>query len=859
MNFREFLKESIKNNSCIISDGGMGTMIQRLAGGIKYKIPEDLNFYKSDVIKQIYSEYLDAGSNIISTNSFGALNVKISDEEASHSAAQYIEKSISLAKEAIKEIESKGNTSPHFVAWDTSTNGKLMQPMGPLSFDQAYESYKDAAIAAEKGGADLALVETMSDLYEVKAAVLAIHENTDLPVITLMTFQPNLRTLTGADALTCVTYLEALHPDAIGFNCGGSLEEDSELIDDFLRHAHLPVMIQPNAGLPEVIDGKDVFKVEPEEFGNFQTETRKKGALILGGCCGTTPAHIKELARQIEKNSDPSFDELMDTISGSSEKKPDTEKTKSYICSYNKTVQVGKNAGPKIIGERINPTGKKKCKEALMNKDMQFILDEAESQINAGAHILDVNVGLPGIDEKEMMLSAVKTLQATFNTPLQIDSSEYAVLENALRYYNGKALVNSVNGKQEVMDHVFPLIKKYGGAVVALCLDEDGIPPTAEDRVWIAKKIILEAAKYGIPVRDIFIDTLTLTVSSEQKTAMETVRAIKKLKEEFGNEGLQFVLGVSNISFGLPRRDIINSRFFLLALEAGLSAAIINPSSKTMMDSYRAFRALECFDENCLDFIEAYTDTKDPYLENKIPEGATVVPAVPSGKSESKENSLNNEKAQTEFSALINIIEKGFKDKSVGETEKLLKNHEPVEIINNAIVPALDNVGKDFESGKKFLPQLLLSAETVSNSFAEIKKTLAATGVKEESKGTVVIATVFGDIHDIGKNIVRAMLENYGYNVIDLGKNVPAEEIIKTVIENKVQLVGLSALMTTTVINMEDTIIKLRAALKEHNMECKICVGGAVLTADYAKKIGADYYSKDAMQTVSCAKEVFGR
>lgn len=857
MNFREFLNESIKNNTCIISDGGMGTMIQKLAEGIKYKIPEDLNFYKSEVIGQIYREYLTAGSNIISTNTFGALSAKLADENAPHTAAEYIEKSISLAKEAVKEIEAEGNTKPHFVAWDTSTNGKLMQPIGPLSFDEAYESYKDAAIAAEKAGADLALIETMSDLYEVKAAVLAIRENTNFPVLTLMTFQPSLRTLTGADVLTCVTYLESLHPEAIGFNCGGSLEEDQKLAEEFLKHAHIPVMVQPNAGLPVIVNGKDVFKVEPEEFGKFQSETRKKGALILGGCCGTTPQHIAEMARQIEKISDPSFDELMESMSSKDENHSSEEKTKSYICSYNKTVQVGKNAGPKIIGERINPTGKKKCKEALMNKDMQFILDEAESQINAGAHILDVNVGLPGIDEKEMMLSAVRTLQEAFNVPLQIDSSEYAVLEHALRYYNGKALVNSVNGKQEVMDHVFPLIKKYGGAVVALCLDEDGIPPTAEGRAWIAKKIILEAAKYGIPVRDIFIDTLTLTVSSEQKTAMQTIKAIKMIRDEFDDEGIQFVLGVSNISFGLPRRDIINSRFFLLALHAGLSAAIINPSSKTMMDSYRAFRALECFDENCLDFIETYTGTKDPYLENKIPEGATVIPAA--ANTEKSEAKGDCPRQSSEFSTLISIIEKGFKDKSAAETEQLLKNHQPVEIINNAIVPALDNVGKDFESGRKFLPQLLLSAETVSNSFAKIKETLAATGVKEESKGTVVIATVFGDIHDIGKNIVRAMLENYGYNVIDLGKNVPAETIINTIIENKVKLVGLSALMTTTVINMEDTIVKLRAALKERNMECKICVGGAVLTADYAKKIGADFYSKDAMQTVSCAKEVFGR
>lgn len=594
--FKNFLFNKIQKHEPVFFDGGMGTMIQKISG-LSYSIPEDLNFYNPEAIKDIHKKYILAGSNICTTNTFGANPIKLENE--SHSAQEFIEKGITLVKGAIAECKKQNENIICFTAWDSGQIGKLLEPNGPLTFDEAYNSYKAAAIAAEKSGADLAIIETMSDLYEVKAAVLAIKENTNLPVITTMTFQPNCRTLTGADVLTCVTYLESLHVDVLGFNCGGSLEEDIELANQFCKYSHIPILSQPNAGLPEVINGKDVFKVTPEEFTNAQEKILESGVSIFGGCCGTTPDHIKTMAEKLSEKK----------------LKARKEKFQSFICSYNKTVQAGGAAGPVIIGERINPTGKKKCKEALQNNDMQFIIDEADSQINSGAHILDVNVGLPGINEKEMMLQAVKSVQKIFNTPLQLDSSESDVLEYALRYYNGKALVNSVNGKQEVMDKVFPLIKHYGGAVVALCIDEDGISQTAEGRVKVAEKIIQEAAKYGIPIRDIFIDTLTLTVSSEQKTSLETVKAIRILKEKFGKEGIQFVLGVSNISFGLPRRDIINSRFFMLALEAGLSAAIINPASIPMMDTYRAYRALGCFDENCLDYIQTYTGTLDPTTE----------------------------------------------------------------------------------------------------------------------------------------------------------------------------------------------------------------------------------------------------
>jgi 5-methyltetrahydrofolate--homocysteine methyltransferase len=884
--FVSFLNEQIACGKPVFFDGGMGTMIQA-SGVTGYSIPEDLNFSHPDVIKKIYRGYLDAGSNVITANSFGANPLKL--EAAAHTAEAYITQSIKLIKEAIAECEAAGNKHRHFAAWDTGQIGKLLEPMGSLTFDEAYESYKTAVVAAAKAGADLAIIETMSDLYEVKAAVLAVKENTSLPIVASMTFQPTLRTLTGADVLTCVTYLEALGVNVLGFNCGGSLAEDAKLTEQFCSYAHIPVLVQPNAGLPTVVNGKTIFKVSPEEFAAAQLANRAAGVTVLGGCCGTTPAHISAMISTLaaeDNTAAPTSDCYGANRSCSAEQVSakdsnlEANTTNTYICSYNKTVQCGGSAGPVIIGERINPTGKKKCKEALLAGDMQFVLGEAESQINAGAHILDVNVGLPGIDEAETMKRAVKTIQSTFNTPLQIDSSEPAVLEKALRSYNGKALVNSVNGKQETMDKVFPLIKKYGGSVVALCIDENGIAPTAEGRVAVAKKIISEAAKYGIPPRDIFIDTLTLTVSSEQKTALETVRAITLLSKEYHSQGLRFVLGVSNISFGLPRRDIINSRFLELALYAGLTACIINPLSEPMMDSFRAYRTLAGYDTNCLDFIEKYTGSVDPTsaaAKNAV-SSTTAAPANGSinqhtntapvmnvaGEKAAGEQGVNQGTAApsdltSDEASFISIIEKGFKDKAAAIAEKLLETKQPVEIINRCIVPALDSVGKDFETGKKFLPQLLLSADTVGNAFAVIKAKLASSGVKQEHKGTIAIATVYGDIHDIGKNIVKAMLENYGYTVIDLGKNVPSEKIIATVFENDIQLVGLSALMTTTVSSMEKTICELRKALAEKNKKCKIMVGGAVLTEEYAAKIGADFYSKDAMGAVSVAKEVFGK
>lgn len=874
--FREFLKSQVEAGLPVFFDGGIGTMIQK-TGFTDYDIPEDISIEKPEIIEDIHKQYLRAGANVITANTFGALPLKLIS--AKYSCKEYIEAEIALEKKCIAEVEAEGNTRPHYASWDTSQIGRLLEPMGDLTFDEAYETYKEAAMIAEAAGAEIAIIETMADLREVKAAVLATKENTNLPIFASMTFQPNLRTLTGADIRTVVVYLESLGVDLIGFNCGGSLSEDDKIVAEFMRYAHLPVCVEPNAGLPTVINGKAVFLVGAEEFAEHHKKYRGLGVSVFGGCCGTTPEHIGAMVKAIEALPPQ-------------KRQPCEFENACFICSYNSSVQIGGNAGPQIIGERINPTGKKKVKEALLAHNMNFVLGEAESQINAGAQILDVNVGLPGIDEAQTMVDAVKTIQGAFNTPLQIDSSEAPVLEKALRYYNGKALINSTNGRQDVMDKVLPLVKKYGGAVVALCIDEAGIAPTAEGRVAVAEKIINEAAKYGIPVRDIVIDTLTLTVSSQQKEALETVRAIQILKEKYDSQGLQFVLGVSNISFGIPRRDIINSRFFAMALYAGLSACIINPLMQPMMETYYGYRALAGFDENCLDYIEKYNDTPAPVYgltaeqvaaaksgagtqaqktENcslqrdkevalpKEQENSATTPGLSSRHGGRGTPKLPENLTESE-SSLINIICKGFKDSSPDATKKLLEEgKEPVEIIDRCIVPALDIVGKDFEVGKKFLPQLLLSADTVSNSFAVIKAHLEASGVAQESKGSIVICTVFGDIHDIGKNIVKAMLENYGYTVIDLGKNVPAEKVVETVLEKDIQLVGLSALMTTTVANMEDTIKLLREKLGAVGKTCKIMVGGAVLTEDYASQIGADYYAKDAMVSVSIAKEVFGR
>lgn len=890
MSFRDFLEHHAETRTPVFFDGGMGTMIQA-SGVTDYHVPEELNITHADVIADIHRQYAEAGADIITTNTFGATPIKL--KGAACSPKETIAAAVANAR---KGIADAGKTGLCFVAFDIGPTGCLLEPSGTLPFEDAVAAFAAAARAGEEAGADLAIIETMSDLYETKAAILAVKENTNLPIIATVTFQDNRRMLSGADVAAAVTTLESLGVSAIGLNCGVSLADAAALTEEFLAYASVPVIVQPNAGLPVVENGRTVFKVTPEEFGRAQAENYRKGALILGGCCGTTPAHIAAVKAELGDGSlvppvtseNSSAGKTVCASENSSADKASSAykaRARTFVSSGTTAVQIGDEAGAVIIGERINPTGKKKCKAALLEGDMQFVLNEAENQLNAGASILDVNVGLPGIDETAVMTQVVKLLQKTFLCPLQIDSSEPAVLESAMRAYNGKPLVNSVNGKKAVMDAVFPLVKKYGGAVVALCLDESGIPPTAEGRLAIAKKIVTEAAKYGIKKSDIVLDMLTLTVSSQQKEAAETLRGIQLIKADPELAGVKTVLGVSNISFGLPRRDIVNSHFFSMALNAGLDACIINPLSAPMMEAYDTYRIIYAKDENCMQFIDKYANTVAPtagaggpamnaagapsanaaFGSGTDPQALKATGAPSAGTAAgSASSAAAASESSSAGSALMACIMKGYADQATKETEELLKTCAPMDIVNNHIVPALDAVGKDYAAGKKFLPQLLLSADTVSNAFAVLKAALASSGEKQEVKGRIIMATVQGDIHDIGKNIVVAMLENYGYEVLDLGKDVAPESIIETALNENISVIGLSALMTTTVLSMEKTIALLREteakqAAAGKPVKFTIMVGGAVLTPEYAKKIGADYYGKDAMDTVNAAKQIFGK
>lgn len=789
-------------------DGAMGSMLQRygLKGG---EIPETLNISDPALIKNIHKEYLAAGCDIITTNTFGANPIK-----SDLPPEDIIKAAIAISRNAISECGGK----ERYIAFDMGPTGKLLEPLGNLTFDEAYSAFAQAAVIAEKNGADIILIETMSDTNEAKAAVLAAKENTSLPVFCTMTFDENGKTLTGADPLIMSAILEGIGADCIGINCGYGPDVISGIAKELQEAASIPVMIQPNAGLPAIENGKTVYMVSAEEFARQMYDIAKSGVSILGGCCGTTPEHIAQMIK------------LCHDI-----KPKVTEKNLSFVTSYSKSEFVGNM--PLIVGERINPTGKKRLKEALRSNDMSYILEEAVKQRDAGAHILDVNVGLPEINEKEMMVKTIKSLQAVTNLPLQIDSSEPPVIEAALRYYNGKALINSVNGKQEVMAAVFPIVKKYGGMIIALALDENGIPPTAEGRFEIAEKIIKTAEKYGIKRKDIVVDALTLTVSAQQKESGETIKALKMIKDRLG---VKTILGVSNISFGLPCREIISSAFFTLALGNGLDLCIINPCSALMMNSYHSYCALAGYDENCINYINVYSGVS---VSSNL-----TVSAPPKSNNESHK-SLGNKDADE----LSDIIINGLSALSYAKTEELLGSMQPLDIINNVLVAALDSVGSEFESGRMFLPQLMRSAETVKSSFEAIKAYIEKSGEKQDAKGRIVIATVKGDIHDIGKNIVKVLLENYGYEVIDLGKDVPPEIIVDTLKREDIHLCGLSALMTTTVISMENTIKAIRNA----GLDVKVFVGGAVLTQEYADMIGADFYAKDALASVNYANEFF--
>lgn len=779
-------------------DGAMGTILQS-KGLQPGEIPELWNITNPDTIREIHKSYLFAGCDIIKANTFGANSFKLKD--SSYDLEEVIVKGIQLAKEAVAEVGKEA-----YVALDIGSIGKLLKPLGDLSFEDAYEAFKEISIAGEKAGADLCLIETVSDTYEIKAAVLAAKENTNLPIIVTMIFDESAKLLTGADIPAATALLEGLRVDALGFNCGVGPIQMQKLLKQLYQVCSLPIVLNPNAGLPVVVDGKTMFNVGPEEFALVMKEIAVNGASILGGCCGTTPEHIKAMI--------DSCKEIPPMVVA--------DKELSVISSYSHTVTFDNR--PKIIGERINPTGKKRLKQALVDNDMEYILKEALTQQDKGAHILDVNVGLPEIEEAKMMAQTIMAVQSIVDLPLQIDTSDINAMEQGMRIYNGKPLINSVNGKQESMDAVFPLVAKYGGMVVCLTLDEAGIPMTSKGRIEVAQKIIAEAAKYGIAKKDLIIDTLAMTISTGQENSDITLHALDYIRHEMK---IHTVLGVSNISFGLPQRETINTSFFTIALSKGLSAGIINPASDAMMHAYYAFCAINASDEQCMDYIDRFS-------------GITTKPAAAN---------------QTEKVTLFDAVVKGLAESAYAAAKELLNQKEALALIDEDLIPALDLVGKGFENKTLFLPQLLMSAEAAKAGFQAIKEVLEKKGSVSSSKGSVIIATVKGDIHDIGKNIVKVLLENYSFHVIDLGKDVAPELIVKTALENNVKLIGLSALMTTTVANMEITIKQLKEAIPD----CKVMVGGAVLNQTYADMIGADFYSKDAMGSIRYANELFAQ
>ncbi len=781
-------------------DGGTGTLLQE-KGMKPGELPETWNLTHTEEMVDIHRQYFEAGSDIVLTNTFGANALKFHDTEYE------LQDIVAAAVVNVKEGAWMGvhDGREVYTALDIGPTGKLLKPMGDLSFEDAYEAFKEVAQYGEEAGADLIHIETMSDTYEVKAAVLAAKENTSLPVFATMIFDGKGKLLTGGDVPSVVALLEGLRVDALGINCGMGPQEMFPVLEEILKYATVPVIVKPNAGLPKQKDGNVYYDVNPEDFAEIMQKITELGAAAVGGCCGTTPGHIRALIKRTESSRD---------ILRRKKKAEDY----TIVSSYGKAVVFGEE--PRIIGERINPTGKKKFKQALKEHDIDYILREGISQQDAGAHILDVNVGLPDIDEPALMKEIVTELQSVTSLPLQIDTVDVNALEAAMRIYNGKPMVNSVNGKQEAMDAVFPLIQKYGGVVVGLTLDENGIPDTPEGRADIAGKIIKEAEKYGIPKKDIVIDVLTMTISSEPKGARTTLEALRLVKERYG---VCTVLGVSNISFGLPYRPAVNSNFYTMAMQAGLSAGIINPLSEDMMRSYYSFCALMNYDKNCERYIEQYAGQSN------------MAPAVKDAKI-----------------TLKSAIEKGLKEEAHHAAAALLAGKKPLEIINEEMIPALDTVGKGFEKGSVFLPQLLMSADAAKIAFAVLKEALERSGDAEQKKEKIVLATVKGDIHDIGKNIVKVLLENYGFDVIDLGKDVEPEVIVETVLQEDVKLVGLSALMTTTVVSMEETIKQLR----KKKTGCKVMVGGAVLNQEYADMIGADFYGKDAMQSVYYAQQI---
>ncbi len=789
MTVREVLQQKI-----VRLDGGMGTLLQ--AQGLQPgELPERWNVSHPDVITAIHQAYYEAGSQIVSANTFGANSLKFDDEELD-----------AIIKAAFDNARAAKTRDDQFVALDIGPTGKLLKPFGDLDFEDAVAVFAKTVTLGVKYGADLIFIETMNDSYETKAAVLAAKENSDLPVLVSNAYGADGKLMTGASPKAMVAMLEGLGVDALGANCSLGPRQLRDVAGELLAAASVPVILKPNAGLPKSVDGKTVFDVAPDEFAREVAMLVHEGVRVIGGCCGTTPEYIRALTAETAAALPLSI----------------PKKTQTVVSSYTHTVTFGDE--PILIGERINPTGKKRFKQALLENDMDYILKEGVAQQEKGVHILDVNVGLPDIDETEMLTRAVGELQAIIDLPLQIDTADPVAMEAALRRVNGKPLINSVNGKEESMRAIFPLVKKYGGTVIALTLDENGIPDTAEGRVAIARKILKTAAEYGIPKHEIVFDTLAMTISADTQSALVTLKALKTIREELG---CHTSLGVSNVSFGLPARDAVNSTFFTLALENGLSAAIMNPYSAPMMQTYYTYRALKGLDENCAEYIAA---------AERFVVTATTAPTAVKTETESR-------------SALQHAIAKGLQDEAAAITAELLKTAQPLEIVNTEIIPALDSVGKGFEKKTVYLPQLLMSAEAAKSAFEQIK---AAMPTGQGNGPAVVLATVKGDIHDIGKNIVKLLMENYGYTVIDLGRDVPPEAVVDAVNKHNAKLVGLSALMTTTVPAMEETIVLLR----ERVPACKVMVGGAVLTQEYADRIGADFYAKDAMEGVRYAEMI---
>ena len=793
MDFKKFLSEK----EFILLDGAMGTLIQK--SGVQYKsVPETLNITHPELIASFHKAYIDAGSDIVYANTFGANAYKL--KESGYSVEEIISSAVKNAKKATEGTNA-------LVALDIGPIGQLVEPAGSLSFDEAYEYFKEEIIAGKD--ADIIVFETMTDLYELKAGVLAAKENSDKPVIATMTFERNGRTFTGVSPASMAVTLAGLGVDAVGVNCSLGPDELEGVVSEISKYTDLPIIIKANAGLPD--PNSNEYDIMPDKFAQCVQNLLKYGVKIIGGCCGTTPEYIAEIANAVKNEK----------------YQPQTKSVDTTICSASTVVEIN---GPRIIGERINPTGKKLFKQALVDNNIDYILTQALSQVNGGAEILDVNVGHPEIDEKKMMVRVLKAIQSVCDAPLQIDSTKPDVLDAGLRYYNGKPIVNSVNGEEKSLSSVLPLVKKYGASVVGLTLDENGIPKTAEGRFEIAKRIVERAEALGIDRKDVYIDCLTLTVSAEQDACRETLKALHRVKTELG---CKTCLGVSNISFGLPNRELVNRTFLTMALEEGLDLPIINPNIDSMTGAVRAYRVLAGIDKNSIEFINEYND---------------AVASAPTVKSADVDI----------FTAVYN----GLKSEGASITAKLLETMDAMQIVNEMLIPALDKVGEDFEKNKIFLPQLIQSANTAQECFEVIKKHISQTSGSPVSKGKIILATVKGDIHDIGKNIVKVLLDNYGYTVVDLGRDVDPQLIVDTAVEQDIKLIGLSALMTTTLKSMEDTIKLVRERKELQNPDgtskCIVMVGGAVLTNDYAMKIGADYYCKDAKESVDTAKKVFG-